>query len=280
MATAMMAQHHIDGFLAEVKRINPSFTERRSSLEGLFIYLRNTSANPLPMTSFQARQHCGNPLDARLSKYQTAINHLASVWSTPSPYPGVEVAIGRMVFRGDGRSPDIIFANGFAAHQAGAIQYRDAQQDIDPATAVAVSPNPYVAANFPLPSSWGPNAFQMASAETCWVYALYMEHGYNTAGQQSVNALAGAGGARAVLYAGEMATGAIPANHVLAAVKVSRTFNWVHIPKPADWLSRGTFSFLPATYRENNGYAGPSRGQFEQMVRNILRDGTQHAFPH
>lgn len=275
-----MSQHHMEGFLAEVMRINHGFNEGRSSLQGLLRYLRNTSANPTRLTVAQAKQQCANPRDARLAKYDAAITHLTGVWGTTNPYPGLEVPIGRPVFRGDTRGPDGIFANGFQAHQPGEMQYRDVQQDIDPVTAVAVSPNPYVAANFPIPQSWGPAAFQTASAQTCWVYAVYMERGYNTVGQQAGNAMAGVPGAAALVYAGEMATGAIPPNHILAAVQASRTFTWVHIPRPNDWMSHGTFHFVPATYRENNRYSGPFRDQYLAIVRNLLQDATVRAFPH
>jgi hypothetical protein len=40
----------------------------------------------------------------------------------------------------------------------------------------------------------------------CWVYAFYLAEGFHTVGTQAVNAIAGAPNARALLYAGEMAS--------------------------------------------------------------------------
>jgi len=276
----VMSQAHIDGFLADVRRANGGFTESRSSLRGLFTQLRATSANPMPMTVIQAKHFCGNANDPRLLKYDTALRNLTSVWGSGKPYPGHQVAIGRLMFRGDTRGPDDIFHDGFAARLNTGLRYRNAQEDIDPTTAVAISFSPYVAANFPLPASWGPNAFQDANNETCWVYALYVEEGFNTMGTQSLNFVGGSQTAVTVLYAGEVATGAIPGNRVLACVRATRNFAWVHIPKPADWFSRGTFSFQPATWRENNAYSGPERDTFVPMVRTLLTDPAVRAFPH
>jgi hypothetical protein len=277
----VMSKAHIDGFLDEIKRVNPGFAESRSSLMGLLRQLRNSSANPAAMTLLQAKQFCVNPNDRRLVKYDAALRHLLSVWATARPYPGHEVPIGRMMFRGDDRAPNEIFPDGFSARENTGIQYRDAQQDIDPRTAVAASPSPYVAANFPLPESYGPNAFQMASNQPCWVYAFYLAEGFHTVGTQAVNAIAGAPNARTLLYAGEMASTRIPGNHILAAVAVVRQFNWVHItPRPNDWMSRGTFNFDPTRWRENAAYTGPYRNEFLPMVRTFLQDQTNRAFPH
>jgi hypothetical protein len=144
----------MDGFLAELKRMNPRFNESRSSLRGLLTHLQNTKFNPTPlMTVPQACQRCTNPRDSRLTKYQDAIAHLVGVWASIKPYPGHEVSIGRVMFRGDSRTPTDIFMHGFSAKRQGQIQYRDVEQDIDPKTAVAMSPSAYVAANFPLPST-------------------------------------------------------------------------------------------------------------------------------
>ncbi len=259
MTTNKMCQSHIEGFLNDVKRANPRFTENRSSLKNLLAYLRNTNTNPVPFNVQKAKHLCGNPNEPRLMKYDTALKNLTAVWSTPKPYPGLAVAVGRLMFRGDARPPNHIFSNGFSARQEGPMTYRNQKEDIDPKTAVAMSPSPYVAANFPLPGNWGPNAFNDATNSDCWVYACYIDTAYNTAGQQAFNAIAGSPGAQALLYASEMATPAIPANRILGAVPVDRTFNWVHIPKPADWISRGTFSFRKAQWTTNNGYTGPDK---------------------
>jgi hypothetical protein len=115
----------------------------------------------------------------------------------------------------------------------------------------------------------------------CWVYAFYLAEGFHTVGTQAVNAIAGAPNARALLYAGEMASTRIPGNYILAAVAVVRQFNWVHMnPWPNDWMSRGTFNFDPTRWREHASYTGPYRDQFLPMVRTLLQDQTNRALPH
>jgi len=84
----VMSKAHIDGFLDEIKRVNPGFAESKSSLMGLLRHLRNSSANPAVMILLQARQFCVNPNDRRLPKYDIALRHLVSVWATVRPYPG------------------------------------------------------------------------------------------------------------------------------------------------------------------------------------------------
>ena len=68
----VMSKAHIDGFLDEIKRVNPGFAESKSSLMGLLRHLRNSSANPAAMTLLQAKQFCVNPNDRRLVKYDAA----------------------------------------------------------------------------------------------------------------------------------------------------------------------------------------------------------------
>lgn len=271
-----MSKSHIEGFLADVRRANPSFSEssafglRKSSLHGLLEYLRHTSGNPVPFAGRNAAiQQTGNPNDARLAKYDGAIRALVAVWGKGGPYPGQEVPVGRLMFRGDTRGPDVIFVGGFSPRQPGPLVYRSAQQDIDPQTAVAMAADPRVAANFPLPDAWGPLAFQRASGLS-WVYALYLEKGYNTSGQQGLNFVDGNGAAGNLLYAGEMASSGVPANHVLGALQVWR--NFIHMPgkyKPAGWFAHGVYRFIKNTWQENPGYTGPAA--FAALVPPIFR---------
>jgi len=263
--SAMMSQSHMDGFLADIRRANPNFNERAflglqtSSLLGLLTHLRASSRNPQRFANAAAAlAHCNNPADPRLQKYQGAIRNLVTVWGTGAPYPGQEVAIGRVVFRGDDRQPATIFAAGFQPRQPGPLRFRGAEQDIDPNTAVAVSPRPAVAANFPLPAAYGPGAFQAASGRS-YVYACYLERGYNTAGLQGLNFVSGNAAAGNLVYAGEMASSSVPAAHVLGAIEVWR--NFIHVPgifRPRDWIARGVFRFIRNSWQLNPRYTGPA----------------------
>lgn len=272
----IMGPTHLAAFLEDVGRANRRFRRRTSSLRGLLDHLEATAANPQPMTAAQARARCVNPGDGRLGKYAGAIDRLVSVWGSGAPYPGHQVAVGRIVFRGDSRPPPHIFSVGFQPRQAGALRYRSGQQDIDPNSAVAVSAaDPRVAANFPLPGNWGPNAFKDANAADCWVYAAYLERAYNTAGTQAAGAMGGNESARRLLYARELATSGIPAHHVLGCIKVWRNFIWTHIPKPDDWISRGMFRFERDTWQANPGYRGPNAQQYTDIILSGISYGLQ-----
>ncbi len=80
-----MSQQHLNGFLADIRSINPGINidnrvGRRTSLEGLITHLRATVAAPISMTVLTARQHCADPADLRLAKYMPALERLVSVW--------------------------------------------------------------------------------------------------------------------------------------------------------------------------------------------------------
>ena len=80
-----MSQQHLQGFLADIRTINPgininNFFGTRTSLAGLITHLENTVLAPMPMTLFDARRHCANPLDQRLNKYIPAVQRLILVW--------------------------------------------------------------------------------------------------------------------------------------------------------------------------------------------------------
>lgn len=81
-----MTQVHLDGFRADVERINPDFTlagglfSKSSSLRELFEHLQATVNAPLALHEFDAVRLCRNPADARIQKYRPAIKRLVSVW--------------------------------------------------------------------------------------------------------------------------------------------------------------------------------------------------------
>jgi SAM-dependent methyltransferase len=80
-----MSQQHLQGFLADIRTINPQININdtfgtRTSLSGLITHLQATVNAPVQMTAFEARQHCANPVDPRLGKYVAAIDRLTLVW--------------------------------------------------------------------------------------------------------------------------------------------------------------------------------------------------------
>jgi len=98
----MSPKEQIDAFAAHVKSLTGTFTESRSSLKNLFIYLRNPLNQTKRFGSAQdALNQCANPNDSRLAKYRPAINSLVAVWGTTGDYqrtsappPVVVVATG------------------------------------------------------------------------------------------------------------------------------------------------------------------------------------------
>lgn len=89
-----MSQQQLQGFLADIRAINPGinindFFGTRTSLAGLITHLENTVLVPVPMTLFDARRHCTNPGDTRLTKYAPALQRLILVWGRGAhrPYP-------------------------------------------------------------------------------------------------------------------------------------------------------------------------------------------------
>ncbi len=138
---------------------------------------------------------------------------------------------GRICFRGDTREPNLMFSHGFFSRDdASPIMYRPGQGaagDIDPPTAVCVSPRFTMAPLFPIDRD----------VTRLWVYAVYVRELANTHAKQVADGLEAikkevTPGAKATkapnalwpLYAQELATKMIDAKDVICALIVSRTW--------------------------------------------------------
>ncbi len=220
-----------------------------------------------------------------------------------------QTPIQRLLFRGDTREPPQIFRTGFMArdmdrainHKLGMRsvhkikaawkpQYEAAGMPVSPGgkdksvafaefrgagdiesdTAVCVTPRLSVAVLFP------PKEGPALDPGDTWVYAVYVERGYNThaaqyaSGLRAVRQELGArenvarshaesveawkpgsmddfarDGALWALYAQEMATKRVPAKHVVCAVKVRRTWNG------DDFTAGARYKLLKMTYTQN-----------------------------
>ena len=76
----MPKQDQLNGFLIQVKQINPGFREAASSLCLFLTYMRQDIANQVHYQEPTARLRLGN--DGRLQKYRKAIEALIFVWGT------------------------------------------------------------------------------------------------------------------------------------------------------------------------------------------------------
>ncbi|MBI4904293.1 MAG: hypothetical protein HY820_11690 [Acidobacteria bacterium] len=281
-----MAKNHLLGFLEDLKAVNPDFRASTSSLKGLIQHLERTVTSPQPLTYSGAVGHCKQQGDARIAKYRPAIERMVSVWGHGGirPYPAIRTGaslkhggIKRLCFRGDDRPPDLIFAGGFTKRVADAKpKYRGYQMantafstaadpvrdpiqgfsragDLDPDSAVCITPDFRVAALFPLPTT--PERLQ----QSCFIYLVYVESGYNTNARQVLDALEGlskltqfegteAPGAipkaqlhqvriqdiQQNLYGRELATDSIPPSSICGAFRVTRT--WATVKHARQWL--------------------------------------------
>ena len=169
--------------------------------------------------------------------------------------PLVEQKIGRVCFRGDSRSTLTIFNNGFQPRKPKmGVTFRPSKQDIDPDSAVCVTPRFAVAAFFPGYEGNGPNN-QSAALKT-QIYAVYLEKGYNTHAHQASNLIGNTviEKAKDVVYAHELASKNIPAGHVIAAVEVTR--NWEARKRWLDETANHTYT-VSARVLSNTRYNGP-----------------------
>src|SRR6266850_2560083 len=83
----MNPTEQINAFIAHVKTLTTKFTESRSSLQNLLVYLRNPLNQAKRFSNAQdAINKCGNAQDARINKYKPAINSLVAVWGTNGNY--------------------------------------------------------------------------------------------------------------------------------------------------------------------------------------------------
>ena len=83
----MNATEQINAFIAHIKTFNKSFTESRSSLKKLLVYLRIPANSEKRFMSVQEiKMKCANPKDKRLDKYEPALNELKKVWGTSLNY--------------------------------------------------------------------------------------------------------------------------------------------------------------------------------------------------
>ena len=283
----MPVEHnYVEDFLQDVKNINPKFTESRSSLKGLFKYLRKTQQVPWTISYASALTFCKSN-DSRLIKYEPALKRLISVWGQGGhlPYPTVfkEQKINRVCFRGDDHHPDEIFIIGLVARDGvnSVPEYKGGTfidnsgttikraGDIRSKTAVCVSTNNEVTGLFPLPKADGPNACAEASAIRPWMYVVYFEKGWNTSETQAVDAIAGwedpaspareAPGIGFTLYGQEMVAPVIPTKHIIAAIQIERRFTS---------KTTGTYRYLSNTLRYNGRYSGPR--SFKTAAENFL----------
>lgn len=331
-----MSKHHLNGFLEDLKTINPAFRASTSSLKGLIQHLERTVNAPQKMTATQALQHCSKTTDNRLEKYAPAVGRLVSVWGKGGivPYPMIRVgsslspvAMNRLCFRGDDRSPELIFAAGFTKRRKGAKPvYRDFTMknnsltgakdpirdpitgmaragDLDPDTAVCVTPEIDVAALFPLPTS------KERMMSQSYVYMVFVESGYNTNARQVLDALEGL--SRLVdfeksevigetpketlhqvrimdiqqnLYGRELATDILPAKSVCGAFRITRTWakikmtqEWVvdkfiKVPAGADYKDGGTYTILEWVPNPGAVYPAPS---YETAARTFAEKMTE-----
>lgn len=276
-----MATSHLTSFLEDVGSIEPGFRESSSILSGLMAYLREDGKKPKKLSKHQVWLLCDCD-EKRIAKYAKPLRRLIGVWGTMVPYPGREGPVKRLVFRGDGRSPDLIYSTGFTPRKKYGLRYREAMQDIDPEGAVAATAtSPLVAANFPLPENVGSNGFKYASNTPSWVYAIYMERGYNTNTLQNLSVLnSGSPTAKRLVYARELATTRIPPTHVLGSIQVDRNFIYHRglQKKPPYWFANGVFRFITSTLKRNVNYKGPSGEAYWQGFIGLI-DKRLHAFP-
>ena len=215
-----MSRQHFSAFIQDLKSINPRFNARTSSLNGLISYLDRTVQRPSVFETQKARavqqalRFCSNPANPKSQKYIPAIERLVQVWghghkAYPLGQRLQKVDIKRICFRGDGRPPSVIFANGFSKREADAeatyignkvgkfadnnptianIDGVTKTGDIESKTAVCVSPNFNAAALFPLPDDrWDDNI----TFENSYIYVLYLDSGYNTNLRQAIDFLDG-----------------------------------------------------------------------------------------
>ena len=218
-----MSRLFLDGFLNDVKGINPGFRTFTSSLRTLVNHLERTVDHPVPMTFDEAYRMGGGRVPSGRVKYRPAIRRLVSVWGhgPGRPYPRSapastalhQVDVKAICFRGDFRGPDEVFASGFspwgqqgvAVYRGGRVEEVPGQAnpvldpltgmkkagDLDPSSAVCVTPDMHVAALFPLPvQSSTRNSFDPCAEDT-WVYMVFVESGYNTYARQVLDALDG-----------------------------------------------------------------------------------------
>ncbi|MBT8143469.1 MAG: hypothetical protein KJO55_02145 [Gammaproteobacteria bacterium] len=269
-----MSLVHLQAFVEDLKTTNPRFNESRSSLQGLLQHLHETAvgkAKPFASVA-QAKAKCRNVADRRLAKYDAALGRLVKVWGKGAmayPLEGnlQQVDINRVCFRGDSRGPGEIFATGFTKRtptmaatyrgykvNSGLSARKDPARDpiggfskagdLDPASAVCVTPSMDVAALFPLPGKWD------LVEKPIWIYLVYVTKGYNTNLRQILDALGGLAAlakfeateapgvhSKAVLhnvrineiqqnlYGREMAADTIDKKHIFAGIEIIRTWN-------------------------------------------------------
>jgi hypothetical protein len=105
----MSAKEQIDAFIAHLKSLTNTFTESRSSLRSLLVYLRNPANQNKPFSSAQdAIKKCANPNDARLGKYRLAIDSLVAVWGTMGDYQRTAVLVAPPSGRGGGNAMTLV----------------------------------------------------------------------------------------------------------------------------------------------------------------------------
>ena len=341
-----MSQNHLNGFLEDVKGINPKFNKTWSCLRKLLNRLESQVKNPFPMHYTDALVLTGN--DSRVQKYKPALQRLTSVWGRGAnrPYPLVQhgtvprhVDMQRICFRGDGRLPQMIFKSGFQKKNAAlAPTYQGGVQqeilgapnpvlnpmvgfrmagDIDPDSAVCITPDISVASLFHLP-------VELDRMTWTYVYVVYVEKGYDTSSKQILDGLDGLkslaeltrtdhdvfiSGNRVVekpemkrlrasallqnLYGRELATDEIPTKHIWYALKVQRIWNkttytnahengkWIKRPTGADYTGGGRSKIF--RYEKNPHAEFPSSDYeraVERFIAGISKDiAAEKSFP-
>lgn len=338
-----MSQVHLKGFLEDIRGINPNFNKTWSSLKKLLNRLESQVKNPISMHYTDALVLTGN--GPKVEKYKPAIQRLTSVWGhgANQPYPLVQhgdvprhVDMRRICFRGDGRVPQVVFKTGFQKKKIGAVPayQRGVQEktgsfvhdpmagfrmagDVDPDSAVCITPDINVAALFHLPQS-------LERMTWTYVYVVFVEKGYDTNGKQILDGLHGLsslaeltesdydvyiGDTQSVekpemkklrvsalmqnVYGRELAADAIPTKHIWYALKIQRIWKkvkylkgiengrWIMKPKGADYKSGGSYKIL--RYEKNPNAEYPSREHeraAEQFIAGVRKDiAAEKVFP-
>jgi hypothetical protein len=183
--------------------------------------------------------------------------------------------------------------------------------DLDPDSAVCVTPDMDVAALFPLPSS--PERMVARS----YIYMVYVETGYATNTRQVLDALEGLSQLEEIestepegeigkkklhririmdiqqnLYGRELATDLIPATSICGAFKISRTWTkvkltqqWVvdkfiKLPCGADYMEGGTYHIHKWVENPHAVYPAPSYSRaVEEFVQATLKGATTLRLP-
>ncbi|MEM9811609.1 MAG: hypothetical protein AAF913_02980 [Pseudomonadota bacterium] len=311
-----MSIYHFTSFVEELQGCSDHSDLHYAKMSKLLQHLYETARTPKSGSDSDFKKLVTNP-DSIPDGYKNALWNLSLVWgkggSKQYPYDGNrtklrKVTMNRLVFRGDSRAMNLISSKGFEKWKpAMDVTYRNnkvsfpdtsdmnkAQKlahsalmqtmlhglkagDIDPDSAVCVSPDFFVASMFPLPD-------KPSKLDTTWIYLCKVEQGYDTNGRQVMDALNGTASMlkdmktekidsdalkvltekfgfekskinaqlesfRAsrifqLVYGRELAVDAIPFKKVFGGVRIKRTWNKLVPGKngaTADFTAGGTF---------------------------------------